>query len=58
MVVVVVFLFITKIVSWNIRGLRDVSKRVLVRRDLGGIRAGWIALQKTKLCLVDSWMVN
>lgn len=38
-----------KIVSWNVRGLGDVSKRLLFRRDLGMIRAGWIALQETKL---------
>lgn len=47
-----------KVVSWNVWSLGKVSKRALVRQDLGAIRAGWIALQKTKFRLADSWLVN
>lgn len=49
---------IIKLVSWNVRGLGETSKRALIRRDLGAVRDGWIALQETKLYSVDNWLVN
>lgn len=47
-----------KVISWNVLGLEDVFEKALVSRDLGTVRAGWIALQETKLRLVDSRLVN
>lgn len=39
-------------------GLGEVPKRTLVRRDLGVIRVGWVALHDTKLRFADSQLVN
>lgn len=47
-----------KLVFWNVRSLGDVSKRALVRQDLGDIRARWVTLQETKLRVVDGWLVK
>lgn len=39
-------------------GSRGGVKKSLVRRDLRTIRVGWVGLQKTKLCSMDSWLVG
>lgn len=52
------FVFIMNILSWIVRELENVSKRALVKSDIGTIRANWVALQETKFCIVDGYMVN
>lgn len=47
-----------KVLSWNVRELGEISKWVLVRRDLARIRANWFALQEAKFCQVDIGLVN
>lgn len=38
-----------KIVSWNVRDLREELKKTLIRRDLGSLGVGWVVFQETKL---------
>lgn len=38
-----------KIVSWNIRGINDLSKRILIGEVLSSSKPNWVALQEIKM---------
>lgn len=38
-----------KIISWNVRGLNDIEKRVKIRRMLREWKANIVCLQETKM---------
>lgn len=53
------FGFLMKIISsWNVWGLGDPHKRYNVRKDLGSIKADWLALQESKLGTMDRYLVQ
>lgn len=52
------WLVVMKIISWIVWCLGEASKKVFICRDFGIVKAGWVALQETKLCSVDCCMVN
>lgn len=35
-----------------------MSKKTIVKRDLGAVKVNWVALQETKLRIVDRSVVN
>ena len=47
-----------KIISWNVRGLNDLNKRLRVRYLLRSWKADIICLQETKLDLVTKGLVR
>lgn len=46
------------VITWNVKGLGNRSKRGRIKRDLRSIRARWITLQETKLSLVDGFIIS
>ena len=46
-----------KMVSWNVRGLNDSQKRLVVRNLLQEWKCDVVCLQETKLAGVDSQLV-
>ena len=47
-----------KIISWNVRGLNDSQKRLIVRSLLHEWKCDVVCLQETKLVGVDRQMVS
>lgn len=50
--------FVMKILSWNIRGANDPTKRRCLREVIAESRPDWIGLQKTKLRVIDSHLIG
>lgn len=49
---------ILKIISWNVRGLNEVGKRLGVQNMLRGWRVDFVCLQETKLEVVSRAVVS
>ena len=47
-----------KIVSWNVRGVNDSSKRKIIKALLRSQRLDLFSLQETKMCSMSSGAVK
>ncbi|KAG6633159.1 hypothetical protein CIPAW_12G029100 [Carya illinoinensis] len=47
-----------KIISWNVRGLNDINKRLRIRNMLREWKADIVCLQETKLKMIDRRLVR